>query len=82
MTSPVLLVIHSTYSWCPKIAWSSCDAAAALAAHEYCGHQQRLRALVTALVKLLFASGNELDWFSGALEVVGSGLFVHSYSPN
>lgn len=54
----------------------------ALAAHEYCSPQQRLRALVTALIKLLFASGRELDRFSGALEVVGSGLSVLSYSPN
>ena len=82
LTSHVLLLIHSTYPGCPKIAWSSCDAAAALATHEYCGRQQRLSTLVTALIKLLFVSGNELDCFSGALEVVSSRLFVLSYSPN
>jgi len=64
------------------MAWSRCGAAAALGACGYCGRQQRWRALVTALIRLLLVPGNELGWFSGALEVVGSGLFVLSYSPN
>lgn len=50
---------------------------------EYCSCQQSLRALIiTALVKFLLVSGKELHWFSDALEIVGSGLFVLSYLPD